>query len=191
MTAIGAGLDTQETYRRLAQEQPDRQWELHHGRVREKPGMGAEYNDLMFQLGFRLQLRLDPAAFRVRVNAGRLRRLAGTSYIPDVAVLPADLERAERRGPGHLETYDAPIPLVVEVWSPSTGDYDVTEKLTEYQARGDREIWLLHPYERTLTAWVRQPDGTYEQTLHQGGSVHPAFLPDVAIDLDALFASIA
>jgi Uma2 family endonuclease len=190
MTATNTDLVTEETYRRLAREQPDRQWELHRGRMREKPAMSAEHNDLMFQLGFRLQLRLDPTAFRVRVNAGRLRRPAGTSYIPDVAVLPAELERAERRGAGHLETYDAPLPLVVEVWSPSTGDYDVTEKLAEYQARGDREIWLLHPYERTLTAWVRQPGGAYQQTTHRGGVVQPAFLPDVAIDLDALFASI-
>lgn len=181
----------EEAYRRLAREQPDRQWELHHGRAREKPGMSAEHNDLMFQLGYRLQLRLDPAAFRVRVNAGRLRRPATTSYIPDVAVLPADVERAERRGPGHLETYDAPLPLVVEVWSPSTGDYDVTEKLAEYQARGDGEIWLLHPYERTLTAWRRQPDGTYQDAIFRGGLVRPVFLPDVAIDLDALFAATA
>jgi Uma2 family endonuclease len=54
-----------------------------------------------------------------------------------------------------LEIYDEPLPLVAEVWSPSTGGYDVLAKLPEYRRRGDTEIWLLHPYERTLTAWRR------------------------------------
>lgn len=175
------------TYQRLALAEPDRQWELHEGRPREKPEMSAEHYDLMFQLGFRRQLQLDPAAYRVRVNAGRLRRPTRTSYIPDVAVLPAALERAERRGPGPLETYDAPLPLVVEIWSPSTGDYDVAEKLAEYHARGDEEIWSLHPYERTVTVWRRQPDQSYLRTLHRDGVVRPASLPGVAIDLGVLF----
>jgi Uma2 family endonuclease len=79
------------------------------------------------------------------------------------------------------------MPLVVEVWSPSTGDTDVTDKLRECQERGDVEIWLLHPYERTLTAWRRQPDGSYTETHNTGGIVRPASLPGVAIDLDTLF----
>ena len=77
---------------------------------------------------------------------------------------------------------------MVEVWSPSTGDYDVDGKIPEYKPRGDREIWRLHPYERTLTTWVRQADGSYVETVHTGGVVRPAWLPDVAIDLAALFA---
>ena len=68
-----------------------------------------------------------------------------------------------------LEVYDQPLPLVVEVWSRSTGDYDVEEKLAVYQQRGDLEIWRIHPYERTLTAWRRLPDGSYEETIHQRG----------------------
>ena len=79
------------------------------------------------------------------------------------------------------------MPLVVEVWSPSTGDYDVEEKLREYQRRGDLEIWRIHPYERTLTRWQRQPDGSYQESLIRTGSVHPAALPAVSIELDSLF----
>lgn len=175
-------------YLRLALEEPQRQWELHRGRLREKPRMSAEHNDLMFQLGFRLQLQLDPTAFRLRVNGGRLRRPAATAYIPDVAVIPAALEQTQRGRRGSLETYDAPLSLVIEIWSPSTGAYDAGEKLLEYQARGDEEIWYLHPSDRTLTIWRRQPDGSYQRTDHTGGIVRPHSLPGVAIDLDALFA---
>jgi Uma2 family endonuclease len=86
-----------------------------------------------------------------------------------------------------LEAYEAPLPLVVEVWSPSTGEYDVDSKLPEYQRRGDLEIWRLQPYERTLTAWRRQPDGTYAETVCTGDTIRPIGLPGVAIDLDTLF----
>jgi len=83
---------------------------------------------------------------------------------------------------------DEPLPLVVEVWSPSTGGYDARTKLPEYQRRGNAEIWFIHPYDRTLTAWQRQPDGSYRESLRRGGIVEPIALPGVRIDLDALFA---
>lgn len=85
-----------------------------------------------------------------------------------------------------LEVYDQPLPLVVDVWSRSTGAYDVTEKLAVYQQRGDLEIWSIHPYERTLTAWRRQPDGSYEEAIFRGGVVPVVSLPGVTIDLDTL-----
>ena len=92
--------------------------------------------------------------------------------------------------PGSVEIYTDPLPLVAEIWSQSTGNYDVTEKLAAYQRRGDLEIWRIHPYDRTLTAWRRQDDGAYTETLYRGGSVRPAFLPDVSIDLDTLFTRL-
>ena len=175
------------TYRRLALAEPDRQWELHDGRLREKPPMSVEHNSIMFHLGFLLQLQLDRSEYRLRSNAGRVRRSAQHYYIPDVAVIPAALERALRQHPGSLDAYAEPLPLVVEIWSPSTGDYDIDEKLAAYQRRGDLEIWGIHPYERTLTAWRREPDGTYAETTHRGGGIQPMALPGVTIDLDALF----
>jgi Uma2 family endonuclease len=92
---------------------------------------------------------------------------------------------AER--PNAVEAYAEPLPLIVEVWSPSTGDYDVDSKLPEYRRRGDLEIWRIHPYEHTLTTWRRQPDGRYTETLYTSGSVQPASLPGVTIDLASLF----
>ena len=55
------------------------------------------------------------------------------------------------------------------------------------QRRGDIEIWLIHPYERTLTAWRRRPDGGYDQTTVTEGIIRPVALPGVAIDFAALF----
>lgn len=178
---------SQQTYERVALEDPDGQWELHQGRLREKPPMTWEHNDTMFELGHLLRRQLDRSEFRVRVNAGRVRRSPGQVYIPDVMVVPLSYGDALRNRPDMLEVFDAPLPLVVEVWTPSTGDYDVDSKLPEYQGRGDAEIWRIHPYERTLTAWRRQPDGTYEETTHRDGVIQTLALPSVSIDLSALF----
>ena len=178
---------TEETYRRVALEDPEGNWELHRGRLREKPAMSHDHNFAMFELGYQLRSQLDPSRYEVRVNAGRVRRLDETYYIPDVFVIPIELTTSLRGRWDVLEAYDAPLPFVSEIWSRSTGDYDVDKKLPEYQRRGDLEIWRLHPYERTLTASRRQPDGTYSEVVFNGGLVQLVALPNVTIDLDALF----
>jgi Uma2 family endonuclease len=178
-----------EAYERLALAELDRKWELRNGVLREKPGMTAAHNQLGMQLGYMLMSQLDWAVFQVRVDSGRVRRPHETYFIPDVFVVPAALVAPLLDQQDVLEVYDQPLPLVVEIWSRSTGDYDVEEKLAVYQQRGDLEIWRIHPYERTLTAWRRQPDGAYAETIHRAGVVQPESLPGVAIDLETLFAS--
>jgi Uma2 family endonuclease len=176
-----------EAYERLALAEPDRKWELRDGVLREKPGMTAAHNELAVTLGYMLMSQLDRAAYRVRVDAGRLQRPSATYFIPDVFVVPTDYVIPLLDQHDVLEVYDQPLPLVVEVWSRSTGDYDAEEKLAVYRQRGDLEIWRIHPYERTLTAGRRQPDGSYEQSVYREGVVRPRALPGVEIDLAALF----
>ncbi len=177
---------SERTYQQVVLEDPEGQWELHQGRLREKPSMTFAHDQTMARLGSLLTQQLDWDEFSVRINAGWVRRPNEVYYIPDVFVVPVSMTEQFRDRSDILEVYDAPLPLVVEVWSPSTGDYDVDAKLPEYRRRGDLEIWRLHPYERTLTAWRRQPDGTYTEELYRGGTVQPASLPNVSIDLDLL-----
>ena len=176
-----------EAYERLALAEPDRKWELRDGHLREKPGMTAAHNELEMRLGYMLMSQLDRSVYRVRVDTGRVRRPEATYFIPDVFVVPTSYVIPLLDQHDVLEVYDQPLPLVVEVWSRSTGDYDVAEKITVYQQRGDLEIWRIHPYERTLTAWRRLPDGSYDETIHREGVVSPTALPGVEIDLAALF----
>jgi Uma2 family endonuclease len=168
----------------------DSRLEVHRGQLREKPLMSFDHGDVMTYLAVQLVGQVDRKAFRVHVNNGRVRRTESTYYIPDIIVIPMHLTDPFRGKIGVLEIYDDPLPLVVEVWSESTGDYDVDEKLPEYIARGDREILRLHPYERTLTSWRRQPDGTYTKTVFHGGKVELHALPGVVIDLDELYELI-
>jgi Uma2 family endonuclease len=176
------------TYERLALEDPDGKWELVCGRPRQKPPMTTEHDDTARNLMLELALQVPRREFSVDKEGPKLRVPSGNYRIPDVCVIPRPLiARRKAVYPARLEVYDDPMPLVVEVWSSSTGNTDLTDKLREYQERGDLEIWRLHPYERTLTTWVQQPDGTYRQTHYTGGTVRPTFLPNVAIELERLF----
>ena len=178
---------SEQEYARLALASPDIQLELVCGEVREKPPMTAEHNEIVDLLYEQLVTQIDRGRFRIRTSTGRVRLVTGNHYVPDLFVSPRALVERMRETPGTFEVYNEPMPLVVEVWSPSTGRYDVEEKLREYQRRGDREIWRIHPYERTLTAWRRQPDGSYTETRYTGGVIRPVGLPSVAIDMDDLF----
>ncbi len=188
MAVTVAARMTEEAYQAFALTDAGKLVELWDGEPREKPAMSGEHGDVATTLILLLGGQLDRRRFRLRSNHGRVRHAGGSYYIPDVAVIPTDYGRDLRGRPDRLEFYDAPLPLVVEVWSPSTGAYDLREKLVRYQERGDEEIWYLHPYERTLTAWVRQPDGSCQVTVHREGVVHPVSLPGVAIALDDVFA---
>ena len=179
---------SEKTYIQVALEEPEGQWELHCGRLRRKPDMAWAHNHLARVLGYRLQSQLSHQDYEVSVNIGKVSRSPRTYYMPDVVVIPTAAMDRFRARPGTFELYAEPMPLVVEVWSPSTGEDDVDEKFPEYQRRGDLEIWRIHPFERTLTAWRRQPDGSYTETRYTGGEIQPVALPNVTIDLDALFA---
>jgi len=180
---------SEKQYQEIALRERDEQWELDCGRLRSKPSMTYEHNHVSRVLGFSLQSQLGFENFEVSVNEGRARRSSEKYYIPDVMVIPRAYTLPLRGRRDVLEAYRDPLPLVVEVWSPSTGSYDARSKLPEYQQRGDLEIWFIHPYERTLTAWRRQPDGSYSETLFDGGTIQPVALAGVTIDLDALLTS--
>ncbi len=179
---------TAETYRRIVAEDPNGTWELVDGRLREKPGMSFQHHDVCAYLSHDLIRQLNRAEFRVHIGGTRLERTERNYVVPDIAVIPASLFVPLMKGREYvLDFFAEPLPLVVEVWSPSTGSYDVDEKIPQYKARGDKEIWRIHPYERTLTIWRLQSGGTFVESFHRDESVSPAFSPNVVIDLAALF----
>ena len=178
-----------ESYERVALRDPEGNWELLDGTLREKPGMSTEHNDVMSELARILGNQLDRAEHRVRPNSARL-HVGKTFFIPDIAVILTGMERAGRGRPGRLEIYDAAVPLVIEIWSPTIGRYDVIGKLARYQERGDAEIWYIHPYERTITIWRRRPDGTYDETSPPIGPVEVGALPGVTVDLAAILDDV-
>jgi Uma2 family endonuclease len=161
-------------------------YELHDGVLVEKPGMSWRHSALASLLGFLLQSQLDLDDYRVFYDS-RVRRPTATIFIPDVMVVPTAYGANLIDDPG-LAIFSDPLPLVVEVWSPSTGDYDTAAKIPVYRQRGDAEIWRIHPIERTLTRWVRDGDGAYVAATQHGGVVALSALSSVSVDLDRLFA---
>lgn len=103
-------------------------------------------------------------------------------------MVPASLVTPFRGDPRALAAWAEPFILVVEIWSPSTGGCDQAPKLAAYRKRGNQEIWYIHPYERTLTAWRREADGNYQQSEYSGGIIPLEAVPSVTIDLDDLLA---
>jgi Uma2 family endonuclease len=177
---------SEEAYREFALADPSGGWELVHGRLRERTAMTVAHGGVMAYLFGMLHEQLDRAEYRLRSQHARLRVSADTYYVPDIAVIPTAMEQA--LATNALDAYPDPLPLVIEVWSPSTGTFDLNEKIPGYKPRGDVEIWRIHPYEQTLTTWRRQPDGDYAESVYCGGIARPQPMPHVAIDLDELFA---
>lgn len=177
---------SEQEYRELALTDPDHRWELWDGVFVAKPLMSVMREDVAFYLGCLLQSQLDRGVYRVNVNGGKTRYTPRNFSIPDVVVIPASFERPFMSDPRSFKAFADPLPLVVEIWSRSTGDYDIAAKLPIYRERGDFEIWFIHPSERTLTACRKQPDGSYTEEISQGGIVPVVSLSDVAVDFDAL-----
>ena len=61
------------TYERVALEDPDGLWELHHGRLRSKSKGTWDRNQVAVDLSFLLGRQLSRHGFRVRINSGRVR----------------------------------------------------------------------------------------------------------------------
>ena len=173
-------------YEKYALEHPDENWELHCGVLRKKPPMTWEHNQTARNLGRMLERQLSLDEYEIIVDMGRVKESDVGYYIPDVYVVPREMLRRLFR-PKELEAYPEPLPLVVEVWSRSTGRYNVRVKLEEYRRRGDAEIWFVHPYRLTVTVWRRRPDGTYDESMHTNGEISPASLPGVTVPLNELF----
>ncbi|MCC7366126.1 MAG: Uma2 family endonuclease [Dehalococcoidia bacterium] len=176
------------TYRALSLEDGDTTWELVCGHLRAKPPMTHAHGEAQFELAHLLRNQLDRDHYRVRVDNSRTRISGGTWYVPDIAVIPAELTEPHLEEPATLAEYAVPLPLVIEIWSRSTGAYDVDTKLPGYRERGDAEVWLVHPYDRTVTAWRRQPDGSYVESRYAYPAAVPVeSLPGVRVELRQLF----
>lgn len=179
---------TMQSFESIALEDPERNWELYRGQLREKPATSVSHNRTMARLAHQLSTQLDIQNYEVRSNTGRLRYGDEIYFVPDIYVISVELvAQSNAVLTESLEVIADPLPFVAEVWSPSTGNYDIEQKIPEYQRRGDREVWRIHPWERSVRRWVLQAEGTYQESNHLGGIIEPVALPAVRIDLDALF----
>jgi Uma2 family endonuclease len=177
------------TYAQLALEDPEGRWEMASGATRRKPPESFLHGAVIDALVEQIVPQLRGSPFRLSVNHARLMIDPYQVCLPDLVVLPRALSaRAVAERPRALETYHTGLPLVIEVWTPATAEYDVEAKIPEYRRAGTDEIWLVHPTARAVTVWVRRPAAGYQEIIRGGGVLTPARIPDLALDIDALFA---
>jgi Uma2 family endonuclease len=110
---------TEEAYQQFVLSGVEGSWELHDGRLVEKPGRSWKHGSVVTELITLFHQQLDRAEYHV-FSGLRVRRPAATVFLPDVMIVPTSYGDAIRDLPV-LAIFSDPLPLVVEVWSPSTG----------------------------------------------------------------------
>lgn len=80
---------------------------------------------------------------------------------------------------------------LAEILSPSTARHDRVIKLPVYERVGVREVWLIHPIDRTLTVYQLDA-GRYGRPTHLDlkGKTRLAAVPGVTINWDRVVAQI-
>ena len=82
--------------------------------------------------------------------------------------------------------------LIAEVLSPSTSKRDLVLKYSLYEEFGVKEYWIVHPNDRSVTVFLLQPNGKYNEGIiydiaHGNTKVPVKTLEGLIIDLNDLF----
>lgn len=85
--------------------------------------------------------------------------------------------------------YGAPD-IVLEIHSPSSKNRDKRDKFRLYEKGGVPEYWQADPIGRTLAIFWLNAAGQYEQIEPVNGVFRSRVLPELAIDVAALFADL-
>jgi Uma2 family endonuclease len=177
------------TFAQLALEDAEGRWELMAGGPRRKPPGSFLHGALIDALTEQIVPQLSGTAFRLSVNHARIMIDPHHVCTPDLAVVPRALStRALRERPNALETYHTSLPLIIDVWTPPTAGFDVDARIPEYRRANTEEIWIVHPAARAITTWVRRTNGVYEEVIRAGGVLNAARIPDLALNIEMLFA---
>jgi Uma2 family endonuclease len=122
--------------------------------------------------------RLVPAAYLLRSEQPIT--CADSEPEPDLSVVKGCVEDFRDEHPRTAE-------LVIEVCVTSL-DYE-RSKLAAYAGAGVKEVWLLLAPEKQIEVHRQPANGkfTEQETYGAGGRLTCAAVPDVAVDLDALY----
>lgn len=145
---------------------------------------------------------LDHQEVSARVNS-LLRDLVIPGRLGRVAFGPIDVRfsdqnlvkpdiifvRSERRAICREDAVHGAPDLVVEVLSPNTRMYDLTEKVQLYERFFVPEYWIFDPQLFTITQLVLT-DGRFLQHLPDDGVHRSVVIPDLVIDPAVLFADL-
>ena len=102
---------------------------------------------------------------------------------PDLAVLRADF-------PFTSKARGADLLLAIEISDKTRLEYDRDTKVPRYLEGLVPEVWIFNLVEQCMLIWWNgHPAARYD--YGRGAQVHGAAVPEVTIDLDALFRTLA
>ncbi len=137
-------------------------------------------NALLGKTGRALIAPLDVRLPKANEEDGKV----DTVVQPDVFIV-CDLKKLDARGARGAPDW------LAEVLSPSTARYDRNVKVPVYERAGVREVWLIHPTDRTLTRYTLE-GGCYgpATVCKLKGRTPLTAVPDVTIDWDPVLARL-
>ena len=108
----------------------------------------------------------------------------GSTVGPDISVLFT--EHLDRYDKQKGDIFGAPD-IVIEVLSPTTEEYDRTDKLTEYHRSGVQWVWFVDQETLTIEEFQWTPEGYLLKQVVKGGDIfRPKALPGFEVNLKAL-----
>jgi Uma2 family endonuclease len=130
------------------------------------------------------QCSVYTASFDVRLaETDEADEETSTVVQPDIAVI-CDHKKLDDKG-----CKGAPD-FIAEIISPYTASKDNITKAALYEKHSVKEYWIVHPLDNILIVRHLDKNGKYAPAVfYEGkGTLKLAVLPDLAVDLDALFA---
>ena len=160
--------------------------------VREPPAPSPSHQGIVVGLCHQVSTALKDKPYRVYVapfdvrlpKAAEQDEQVDTVVQPDVLIV-CDLQKIDARGMRGAPDW------VAEVLSPYTSSHDQAVKLPAYERAGVREVWHVHPIDRTLAIYQLEA-GRYGRAsiLELKGKTQIAAVPGVTIDWDEVLAKI-
>ncbi len=107
------------------------------------------------------------------------------AYQPDIVViLKGSKARINRKG-----VYGPPD-VVVEILSPSTAYYDLTQKKDIYERSGVREYWIVDPLRRTFEVYLNTEEGFKLISKTKGKGVVRSEVLSLELELEEVFEGV-
>ncbi|HEY6925687.1 MAG TPA: Uma2 family endonuclease [Steroidobacteraceae bacterium] len=161
--------------------------------VREPPSPSRSHQEIVLELGRQLSIALKGRSARVYIAPFDVRLprstepddLVDTVVQPDVLIV-CDVKKIDARGVRGAPDW------IAEILSPSTASHDQFVKLPVYERAGVREVWLVHPTDRTVAIY-RLEAGHYglPVILELEGQTALTAVPGITINWDEVLESLS
>ncbi|WP_029551151.1 Uma2 family endonuclease [Thermocrinis jamiesonii] len=158
-------------------------YQLIEGELVMSPAPGYSHQNTLGNLFIILRTRLKDA--QVILSPIDVYLDEENAYQPDLVVVLKDSKaKVEERG-----IFGAPD-VVVEILSPSTAYYDLTEKKDVYERVGVKEYWIVDPKRKTFEIYSNSEEGfKLTSQAKKDGKVRSELL-GLEIDLKELFEEV-